>query len=229
MNFRDRSHAGRELAERLLRYKDEHPVVLALPRGGVPVGLEIAQALAAPLDIVLVRKIGAPWQPELAIGAIADGEHPEAVLNEDVLSMIDVPAGYVDAESKRQIAEIERRRRVYLAGRARVPVAGATAIVVDDGIATGATTRAALRAVRRSRPSRLVLAVPVAPADTVAAMQPLVDDLLCLTAPTEMGAISLFYDHFPQLSDEEVIDMLNRVSVTARSVPPEPAAPPRSG
>lgn len=226
MIFRDRIHAGRELADRLLPYRDHNPVVLALPRGGVPVGLEIAQALSAPLDIVLVRKIGAPWQPELAVGAVADGEHPEVVLNEDVLAMVDVPAGYIESETNNQLAEIERRRRVYLAGRVRVPIAGTTAIVVDDGIATGATTRAALRAVRHAQPARLVLAVPVAPAETIEALRPLVDDLVCLTAPASMGAISLFYHHFPQLTDDEVIDMLKRASASARPTRPEPAAPP---
>ena len=222
MIFRDRSHAGRELADRLLPYKDQKPVVLALPRGGVPVGLEIARSLSAPLDIVLVRKIGAPWQPELAVAAVADGDHPEVVLNEDVLALIEVPAGYIESETRNQLAEIERRRQVYLAGRARVPIAGNTAIVVDDGIATGATTRAAIRAVRNSRPARLVLAVPVAPADTVEALRPLVDDLVCLTAPSSMGAISFFYHRFPQLTDDEVIDMLKHAPANAPPTPPEP-------
>jgi putative phosphoribosyl transferase len=212
MLFEDRAHAGRELADRLLQYKDRKPVVLALPRGGVPVGFEIAKALKAPLDIVLVRKIGAPWQPELAIGAVADGDHPKLVLNEDLIESIGLPPGYIEDEEKRQLAEIERRRSAYLAGRPRTSIAGMTAIVVDDGIATGATARVALQAVRQAKPERLVLAVPVAPVDTVERLRPLVDDLVCLSAPAEFGAISLFYLSFPQVSDEEVCDLLSRAN-----------------
>ena len=147
--FSDRAEAGRRLAEQLQRFKADQPLVLALPRGGVSIGVEIARALAAPLDVVLVRKIGAPFQEELAIGAVADGEHPEMVVNREIVTLLNLPESYLDEERDRQLIEIERRRKLYLAGRSRPAIAGKTAIVVDDGIATGATMRAALLAVRR--------------------------------------------------------------------------------
>jgi putative phosphoribosyl transferase len=210
--FENRSEAGRRLAERLLRFKDEQPVVLALPRGGVPVGFEVARALDAPLDLVLVRKIGAPFQPELALGAVVDGERAETVINEEIVRVFEIPESYIAEESARQLAEIERRRRLYLADRARVPVAGRTAIVVDDGIATGATMEAALHATRRARPKRLVLATPVAPADTIERLRPQVDDVVCLAMPPLFGAIGAFYEDFQQLSDDEVVDLLRRAT-----------------
>ncbi len=208
--FRDRSEAGRRLAERLMHLAGASPVVLALPRGGVPVGFEIARALEAPLDLVLVRKIGAPFQPELALGAVVDGGRAETVLNEDLVREFQIPEGYLAQEGARQLEEIERRRELYLAGRARVPLEGRTAIVVDDGIATGATMEAALRATRRADPDRLVLAVPVAPADTLERLRPEVDELVCLATPRLFGAIGAFYDDFRQLTDEQVVDLLRR-------------------
>ena len=210
--FADRSEAGRRLAERLLRFKDERPVVLALPRGGVPVGFEVARALGAPLDLVLVRKIGAPFQPELALGAVVDGGRAETVLNEELIREFQIPESWVAEESARQLEEIERRRALYLAGRTRVPLEGQTAIVVDDGIATGATMEAALHATRRARPKRLVLAVPVAPPDTIERLRPQVDEVVCLARPRAFGAIGWFYADFRQLSDEEVVGLLQRAA-----------------
>jgi putative phosphoribosyl transferase len=210
--FADRSEAGRRLAERLLRFKDQRPVVLALPRGGVPVGFEVAQALDAPLDLVLVRKIGAPFQPELAVGAVVDGGRPETVVNDEMIREFQIPESYIAEESARQLQEIERRRGLYLAGRARVPVEGRTAIVVDDGIATGATMEAALHATRRANPKRLVLATPVAPPDTIARLRPQADEVVCLATPRLFAAIGAFYDDFRQLSDEEVVDLLRRAT-----------------
>jgi putative phosphoribosyl transferase len=210
--FADRSEAGRRLAERLLRFKDQRPVVLALPRGGVPVGFEVAQALDAPLDLVLVRKIGAPFQPELAVGAVVDGGRPETVVNDEMVREFQIPESYIAEESARQLQEIERRRGLYLAGRARVPVEGRTAIVVDDGIATGATMEAALHATRRANPKRLVLATPVAPPDTIARLRPQADEVVCLATPRLFAAIGAFYDDFRQLSDEEVVDLLRRAT-----------------
>jgi putative phosphoribosyl transferase len=208
--FADRSEAGRRLAERLGRLEGERAVVLALPRGGVPVACEVARALAAPLDLVLVRKIGAPFQPELAIGAVVDGEHPELVVNRDLVEACGIPESYLESERRRQLEEIERRRERYLAGRARAPVQGRTAIVIDDGIATGATMEAALRATRRRQPRRLVLAVPVAPPDTIERLRPEVDEAVCLLTPASLGAIGSFYRDFRQLDDEEVIALLER-------------------
>jgi putative phosphoribosyl transferase len=210
--FADRSEAGRRLAGRLLRFKDERPVVLALPRGGVPVGFEVARALDAPLDLVLVRKIGAPFQPELAIGAVVDGARAETVLNEEMVREFQIPEDYIAEESARQLKEIERRRELYFAGRTAVPVAGHTAIVVDDGIATGATMEAALHATRRAGPKRLVLATPVAPPDTVERLRPQVDEVICLATPRLFGAIGAFYDDFRQLTDEQVVDLLRRAT-----------------
>ncbi|MCC2662171.1 MAG: Phosphoribosyl transferase domain protein [Geminicoccaceae bacterium] len=214
--FADRSEAGRRLAERLLRFKDQRPVVLALPRGGVPVGFEVAQALDAPLDLVLVRKIGAPFQPELAVGAVVDGGCPETVVNEEMARELEIPESYLAEQSARELEEIERRRELYLAGRARAPVEGHTAIVVDDGIATGATMEAALHATRRANPKRLVLATPVAPPNTIARLRPQADEVVCLATPRLFGAIGAFYEDFQQLSDEEVIDLLRRPTRSER-------------
>jgi putative phosphoribosyl transferase len=210
--FADRSEAGRRLAERLARFKSEQPLVLALPRGGVPVGFEVARALDAPLDLILVRKIGAPFQPELAIGAVVDGDQAETVLNRDLVADLQIAEGYVERERARQLEEIERRRRLYAAGRPRIDVRDRTAIVVDDGIATGATVEAALHAVRRSGPRRLVLAVPVAPRDTLERLRPQVDEIECLMTPHFLGAIGMFYADFDQLSDGEVVALLERAA-----------------
>ena len=168
MTFRNRADAGRKLAAALAAYKDERPVVLALPRGGVPVAAEVAAALDAPLDLVLVRKLGVPIQPELAMGAVVDGTAPIVVRNEDVIRLTGVSEEDMQAVCAEELAEIERRRGRYLGTRARVDIAGRVAIVVDDGIATGATTRAALRALRLRSPKKLILAVPVAPTETLA-------------------------------------------------------------
>jgi putative phosphoribosyl transferase len=222
--FADRSEAGRRLSERLLCFKDERPVVLALPRGGVPVGFEVARALEAPLDLVLVRKIGAPFQPELAVGAVVDGGRAETVLNEEMVREFRIPESYIAEESARQLEEIERRRELYLAGRAREQVEGRTAIVVDDGIATGATMEAALHATRRASPKRLVLATPVAPPDTIERLRPQADEVICLATPRLFGAIGAFYEDFRQVSDDEVVDLLRRATFSEG----EPAATPAS-
>jgi putative phosphoribosyl transferase len=208
--FRDRIEAGRKLAQMLSHLRGQHPIVLALPRGGVPVGYEVATALDAPLDIVLVRKIGAPFQPELAAGAVVDGPNPVTVVNEDVVRSYGIDEDWIEREAARQLEEIERRRRLYTAGRPPVDVANRTAIVVDDGIATGATTRAALRAIRKLGPRHLVLAVPVAPPETVEALRPEVDEIVAVLQPGFMGAIGAFYDDFRQLEDEEVVETLER-------------------
>ena len=215
--FHDRKDAGERLAEVLLHLKDKKPVVLALPRGGVAVGFEIARRLGAPLDIVLVRKIGVPWQPELALGALADcgGAPPEIFIDERMQEALAIPPDYVRDETARQLAELERRRQVYCADRLPVEIAGCTAIVVDDGIATGATMRVALRAVRRRGPARLVLAAPVAAAQTLAGFANDADETVCVETPKGLGAIGYYYEDFHQMSDAEVTDLL--VRSTARS------------
>ena len=219
MKFADRYAAGRQLAAKLAHLKDRAPVVLALPRGGVAVGFEIAQALGAPLDIVLVRKIGVPWQPELALGAVTDGGSPETFIDEDLAKALDIPESYVQEETARQLEEIERRRRSYCAGRPSIAITGRTAIVVDDGIATGATMRVALRSLRRRNPAHLVLAVPVAPPETLAELRKEADETVCLEIPDMLGAIGFYYRDFHQMSDAEVTDLL------ARAVQPTPEAP----
>jgi putative phosphoribosyl transferase len=210
--FADRSDAGRRLAKALARFATEQPLVLALPRGGVPVGYEIAQALDAPLDLVLVRKIGAPFQPELAVGAVVDGDQPETVINRDIVDEFQIPESWLKSEAARQLEEIQRRRRLYRAGRPKVEICDRTVIVVDDGIATGATMEAALHAIRRAGPRRLVLAVPMAPPDTIERLRPQVDEIECLIAPRYLGAIGMFYADFRQLSDDDVVDLLRRAA-----------------
>jgi putative phosphoribosyl transferase len=212
MMFRDRSDAGRQLAQKLLHLRDRNPVVLALPRGGVPVGLEVARALGAPLDLVLVRKIGVPWQPELALGAVTDGDDPEVFIDRNLVAELAIPEDYITEETARQIHELERRRRVYRAGRAPMDVSGRAAIVVDDGIATGATMRVALQATRRRNPSWLVLAAPVAAPDTLARLRPEADEVVCLEIPAGLGAIGFYYRDFHQVSDAEVTAILARGS-----------------
>jgi putative phosphoribosyl transferase len=210
MDFRDRSDAGRRLAKALSSYKDRHPVVLALPRGGVPVAAEVAAALDAPLDLILVRKIGVPTQPELAMGAVVDGTAPIVVRNEEVIELSGTTADEFDAACASELEEIERRRQLYVGDRARAEIAGQVVIVIDDGIATGATTRAALQAIRNRRPKELVLAVPVAPPDTITKLRGEVDDLICLETPELFGAIGYFYRDFRQVSDQEVVAILKR-------------------
>lgn len=206
--FQDREEAGRRLAEALARFKGQDPVVFALPRGGVPVGLEVAKALEAPLDVLLVRKIGVQGHEELALGAIVDGENPTFVLNESVAAMVGPSTAYLEAEKSRQLAEIERRRRLYRGDRDAVDAKGRTVIVVDDGIATGATMKAALRGVRQSGPKRLVLAVPVAPRDALAELEGECDEVVCLETPEPFQAVGLHYANFGQTSDEEVVRLL---------------------
>jgi putative phosphoribosyl transferase len=219
--FADRTEAGRALAEQLLRLQLPAPaVVLALPRGGVPVAAEIARALGAALDLVLVRKIGAPWQPELAVAAVVEGNPPHIVVDEMLRDATGVDRDYIDSRVQAELREIARRRHVYLQGRTAVDVEGRTVIMVDDGIATGTTMRAALKALRKRRPALLVLAVPVAPADTLDALRGEVDRVVCLAQPSPFHAVGLHYDDFHQVSDAEVIDALE--SVRGREPEPPP-------
>ena len=209
MRFTDRLDAGRRLARALAHYRDDDVVIFALPRGGVPVAAPIAQALHAPLTLALVRKIGVPDQPEVAMGAIADVGAPVLVRNEDVITAAGVSEAAFERVLGQETHELERRRKIYLAGRTHIEARGKIAIVVDDGVATGATTRAALRAVRALAPKRLVLATPVGPLDTLAGLQGEVDEIICLYPREDFAAIGVFYDDFSQVSDEEVIALLD--------------------
>lgn len=207
--FRDRRDAGRHLAAALAHLKAENPVVLALPRGGVPVAYEVALALDAPLDVLIVRKIGAPGHPELGLGAVVDGAHPQRVLNDAVMQQVRPSMEYIAAEERRQFAEIERRRKLYCGDRPPVPLAGRTVIVVDDGIATGGTLKTALVALAQAGVKHLTFAVPVAPADVVAELRRDIPDGVCLATPPYFRAVSLHYVDFAQTTDEEVVALLD--------------------
>jgi predicted phosphoribosyltransferase len=204
--FEDREDAGRQLAEQLLRYTDENPIVLALPRGGVPVGYEIARALKAPLDVFIARKLGAPGRRELGIGAVAQGG--VRIINERTVQALGISEEYIERVAAEETAEIERRLRLLRGDRPEPEVRGRTVILVDDGLATGVTAWAATRALRRRAPRRLVLAVPVCAAPSAEAIRPEVDDLVCLKAPSNLMAIGFWYLDFEQVSDEEVIELL---------------------
>ncbi len=212
--FVSREEAGQMLGRRLAELKNQSPCILALPRGGVPVAFAVAEELEAPLDLLLVHKIGAPFQPELALGAVVDGQSPEIILNEDLLGITGVSPSYIEHESAKQLKEIERRHALYLAGRPRLDISNRIAIVIDDGIATGATTRAALRAARRAQPKRLLLAVPVAPIDTLAELQGEANDILCLEAHERFGSVGSHYANFRQVGDDEVRELLARARTT---------------
>jgi predicted phosphoribosyltransferase len=216
MRFVDRADAGRRLAQALRSYRDRDPIVLALPRGGLPVAAEIAAALAAPRDVVLVRKIGAPWQPELAMGALVEGEPPTVVRNEAIISAAGIDERAFATAAERARVELEDARRRFIGDRPRATIAGRAAILVDDGVATGATARAALRAIRRRGAKTLTLAVPVASREALADLQGEADDLVCLAAPACFDAVGAFYADFRQVEDDEAIAILARFFPTAR-------------
>jgi putative phosphoribosyl transferase len=204
--FHDRDEAGRSLGTRLLPFRASSPVILGIPRGGLPVAAEVARALNAPLDVLVVRKLGVPWHPELGFGAI--GEGGASVIDADVISM----AGLGPSDTRRVIreetAELERRIRLYRGDRAPVPVKGRTVILVDDGIATGGTVRAAIDVVRRRGADRIVVAVPVAPPRTVETLRHVADEVVVLRSEEQFLAVGQFYDDFPQVADEEVARIL---------------------
>jgi len=207
MIFENRLEAGRRLAARLECYRGPDTIVLAIPRGGVVVGYQVASALGVPLDVVIPRKIGAPGQPELAIGAIGDDV---SALDEDTIRYLGVSEAYIRDEIERQRREIERRWRLYHGDRPFPNVEGETVILVDDGVATGYTTIAAARTIRKRNPAKLVLAVPVAPPESVARLRPEVDELVVLETPEPFFSVGSWYYEFEQTTDEEVIDLLRR-------------------
>jgi len=210
MIYENRSDAGKRLARELAEYECQKPLVLALPRGGMPVAAEIARALNAPLDLILVRKLGVPGQPELAMGAVIDGAEPYVVRNEDILSFLPLSEDDFRRICERELAEIERRRALYLRNRPRVDPKDRVVIVVDDGVVTGATTPAALRAIRKRSPKKLISAVPVAPTGTLAELEAEADEGVCLQSHEPFHAIGLYYEDFHQVFDKEVIDLLSK-------------------
>jgi predicted phosphoribosyltransferase len=210
MRFKDRVDAGRRLAARLASYKADRPVILALPRGGVAVAAEVAAALDAPLDIILVRKIGAPMQPELALGAIVDGRKPIITRNSYIMESTATTEQEFKALCREQLVEIERRRQRYVGQRQPIDVEARVVIVIDDGIATGATARGALQATRVRRPKKLVLAIPIAPAETMESLREEADEVVCLGEMGPFGAIGYHYDDFHQLTDDDVVTTLAR-------------------
>jgi putative phosphoribosyl transferase len=217
--FRDRKDAGRRLAAQLIEYRDRHPVVVGIPGGGVPVAAEVARALDAPLDVCIVRKLGVPFQPELAMGAIAEGG--VRVLNPGVMHLAHVTETELSAVERRQSAELTRRGRLYRDGVSPLDVDGRTVIVVDDGLATGATARAALEAVRRRGAGNVVLAIPVGGRDVIDALANEADEIVFVEAPDNLRAVGAWYDDFSPTSDEEVISLLR--------LRDEPAAPTATG
>lgn len=217
--YTDRTEAGRRLAKALQHYGGRRDVVvLALPRGGVPVGFEIARTLGADLDLMLVRKLGAPGQPELAVGAIATGG--ARVLNRDIVTGLNLDDAAIEDVARSEQRELERRERTYRGERPGPEIAGRCVILVDDGLATGATMRAAVAAVRTQSPGRIVVAVPVAPPDAVTKLRSEADEVVCPETPEVFYAISQWYRAFPQVTDEEVQSLLarawNQVSATAQ-------------
>lgn len=216
MRFRDRSDAGRRLAERLSTVDTDNTVVIALPRGGVPVGAVVAEELGLPLDVILVRKVGAPLQPELAVGAVTDGDEMRLTINRDIQRELGLSDEEIEQLARRQLPEIERRRETYYSGRSPTPLSGKTVIVVDDGVATGATVNSALRLIRAQKPARLILALPVAPADTIAKLEEHADEVICLQTPSPFYAVGAHYADFSQVSDEEVISLLDRAHARER-------------
>ena len=216
-HFADRGDAGRRLGAALHHLRGEAPVILALPRGGVPVGAEVARALDAPLDVLLVRKIGAPGNPELGLGAAVEGPEVTVVLDDRLVRIVAPSPGYVEAEIRRQGEEIARRRALYAPARTPIPLVGRCVVLVDDGIATGGTARAALRALRRQAPVRLVLAAPVASPEAAEALRAEADETVFLATPDDFMAVGAFYSNFRQTGDEEVVQLLREAGARTSS------------
>ena len=213
--FKDRADAGRQLGALLAPLRNQNVIVLGLPRGGLPVALEVARALHAPLDALNVRKLGVPWREELAMGAVAAGG--VRVLNADVIMTLGIAKADIDEATRLQSLELDRRERLYRNGRPAPELRGRVVVLVDDGIATGATVRAAIGVIKAQHPAKLVLATPVAQQSVVSELEREVDQVVCVSAPGDLYAIGYWYDHFPQLSDGDVQRILAQAAA-------EPAA-----
>ncbi|TIO05583.1 phosphoribosyltransferase [Mesorhizobium sp.] len=215
--FRDRQEAGQKLGVELEKLGLHQPVVLAMPRGGVPVAVEVAKVLKAPLDLVVVRKIGAPGNPELAVAAIVDGNPPDIVLNREIVEAYMLDDDELRVLIAKERPELERRRLAYRGKRPPLSIAGKTAIIVDDGIATGTTMKVAIRALKRRSPGEIVVAVPVAPPDTLAELAREADRVVCLSQPAGFHALGYHYRSFPQLTDDEVTGALAEIRQERRA------------
>jgi putative phosphoribosyl transferase len=218
--FHDRAEAGRRLGEKLQGYCLPDPVILALPRGGVPVAVEIAKALDAPLDLLLVRKLGAPGDPEVALGAVSDGSHPRTVINWEMVRVAGVGEAEIAATASREIAEIERRRKLWLDNKRPIDLKGRIVVVVDDGVATGASTRVALHAVRAGGAKWIVLAAPVGPGDVAQSLKEDCDETVFLATPESFVAVGPYYEDFHQLDDSEVHDLISPTGQMPEDFPP---------
>ncbi|NKK71039.1 phosphoribosyltransferase [Rhizobium leguminosarum bv. viciae] len=214
--FEDRQDAGRRLAVALLRYRRQDVVVAGLPRGGMPVALEIAKTLDAPMTMMFVRKIGVPAIPEVAMGAVVDGPHPYVFKNGDVIRQAGISEAAFQSATDTELTEIARRKSLFRSILPDIEIAGRIVILVDDGIATGATMKAAAMAVRQCGVERIVIAVPIAPAGVIAALEDEVEEVVCLEAVSYLGAVGNFYSHFPQLSDDDVIGCFTGLATAAR-------------
>lgn len=207
MFYKDRQDAGRRLAEKLIGYKDKNPVVIALPRGGVVTAFEVAKLLDAPMDVIITRKLAAPFQPELGIGAIAPGD--VIILNIEAIKFLGVSREEMEEIIKRETIEMHRRIKLYRCDSPPLNLEGKTVILVDDGLATGVTAGAAVMAIRKMTPEKIILAVPVSPPDTAAKFREEVDEFVCLAEPLDFYAVGAYYNDFEQVTDEEVISLLN--------------------
>lgn len=208
MRFADRQDAGRRLAGFLARYRNERPVILGLPRGGVVVGYEVAQALRAPLDVLIVRKLGVPGAEEVALGATAPGA---TLVDADLIARLGISQAAIEEIVRRESEEMTRRERAYRGSGAAVDVAGRTVIVVDDGLATGATAQAAIRSLRQRNPRRVVFAAPICSRDGAAALRMVADEVVCAECPPDMQAVGWWYDDFTPTTDAEVVECLHRL------------------
>ena len=207
MIFKDRQEAGKLLAEKLNKYAGKDTVILAVPRGGVVVAAEVAKRLKDPLDLIIIRKLGAPGNSELAIGANTSGG--SLVLDKELISKLKISSEYIKNEHQKQLLEAKRREKVFRFGRKPLKIFGKTIILIDDGLATGSTIMAAITTIKQKSPKKIILAVPVAPLSTVKRIEPEVDSLIVLNTPENFYAIGQFYSYFPQVADDEVIGLLN--------------------
>ena len=211
--YRDRTEAGKELAQSLYKYKGEDLIILAIPRGGVVVAKEVAEALDAPMDLIIPRKIGAPSNKELAIGAVVDRDH--AIIDRELAARLNVSDEYLRREIDRQVDEIKRRRLMYMGSQEESDLKDKVAILVDDGLATGSTAKAAIKLVRSMKPKKLIIAIPVGPKDTVALLENMVDEVICLDSPASFYAVGQVYEDFEQVTDDEVVVVLSSLKRSA--------------